>query len=344
MRVLIDIIHPAHVHFFRHPIRLLQARGHEVRITSRDKDCTLELLDGLGVAHEPLSKQATRGLGAMALELVARDRALARVARAFRPQVMAGIGGVCVAQVGRWLGIRSVVFYDTENATLQNALTYPFASALVVPACYRGWTPAAKTHRYRGYHELAYLRPGYFTPDRALALANGLAAHGDTFLVRVVSWQANHDVGVRGWSAALLDAVVADLGRRGKVLISAEGPLPAALEPLRFAGDANLIHHVLAHCRGYVGESATMASEAAVLGVPAVYAATVSRGYVDEQQQRYGLVEVTGIETPAAVLDALARLLAVPADEFRDRHRRMLADTVDVAQHVADTLADEADA
>ena len=38
MRLLIDMGHPAHVHFFKHAIRVLEGRGHEVKVTARDKD------------------------------------------------------------------------------------------------------------------------------------------------------------------------------------------------------------------------------------------------------------------------------------------------------------------
>lgn len=338
MRALIDIVHPAHAHFFKNPVRLLRDAGHSVHITSRDKDCTLALLDGLGLEHECLSRQNSGDIPGMARELVTRDRALTRVARTFRPDVMAGLGGICVAHVGRWLGIPSVVFYDTENAHLQNALTYPFATRIVVPECYIGWTPGWKTTRYRGYHELAYLHPRYFTPDRAIALENGLAPDGDTFLVRVVSWKASHDVGVHGWSTELLETVVGVLADRGKVIVSAEGPLPAGLEAYRFDGDSGQIHHLLAFCRAHAGESATMASEAAVLGVPSVYAATVSRGYVDEQDRRYGMTEVTGTGASREILDALARAIDMPRDEVENRHRRLLDETIDVSGFAVDML------
>ena len=38
MRVLIDILHPAHVHFFRNFHAEMEGRGHQVCITARDKD------------------------------------------------------------------------------------------------------------------------------------------------------------------------------------------------------------------------------------------------------------------------------------------------------------------
>ncbi len=46
----------------------------------------------------------------------------------------------------------------------------------------------------------------------------------------------------------------------------------------------------MAHAQLVVGESATMSSEAAVLGVPAVFIATTGRGYTDDEERRYGLV------------------------------------------------------
>lgn len=52
MRILIDMGHPAHVHFFKHAIRELESRGHKIKITARDKDVTLQLLDAYGFEYE----------------------------------------------------------------------------------------------------------------------------------------------------------------------------------------------------------------------------------------------------------------------------------------------------
>jgi predicted glycosyltransferase len=122
MKILIDIGHPAHVHFFARPIRLLQAEGHDILVTSRRKDIALELLDELGVPHEPLSAAAS-GLAGFARELISRDRALIRVVRRFGAERMAEIGGTFIAHASLFTRVPSLVFYDTENAVLQNAIT-----------------------------------------------------------------------------------------------------------------------------------------------------------------------------------------------------------------------------
>lgn len=339
MRILIDITHPAHVHFFWHPIQLLKERGHEILITSRVKEMATDLLDALGVEHLVLCGEGRGGLVGLGVELVRRNLALARVVKRFRPHAMSAIGGIFVAQVGRLTGVRSVVFYDTENAWLQNTLTYPFASCVVVPRAYRAWVP--KRHlRYPGYHELSYLHPNRFTPDHLVALENGLAAEGATFFLRLVSWRANHDVGERGWNTALLTQVVEHLRVRGKVLISAETELPAALRPLAYQGAPSEVHHLLAFCRLFVGESATMASECAVLGTPAIYAAQTGRGYTDEQEQRYGLVRNVFDLTWPKLLTAVDQTLTAPVDQWRARQEQLLADTLDVAPFVADCIED----
>ena len=342
MRILFDITHPAHVHFFRNPIRMLTEAGHVVKVTSRSKDCTLDLLDRFGIEHECISEQNSGGLSGMVGELISRDFRLFRTARPFRPDVLAAIGGTWAAQVGWLLRIPSVVFYDTETARLQNAITYPFATRIVVPRCYHGKLPERKTVRYAGYHELSYLHPNYFTANREIARANGLALDSDTFLIRLVSWKASHDIGLKGWSGELLDAVVNHLQEHGKIIISAEGALPEHLEPLRYSGDPHHIHHLIAHCRACIGESATMASEAVVLGVPAVYVATESRGYVDEQAERFRMAMITPIENKGNVLAAIDYLMSVTPKNFRRRHQELLEQSVDVAKEVIQRVTETA--
>ena len=48
MRIVIDINHPAHVHYFKHFIWKMQKRGHEIRITASEKDITYQLLQSYG--------------------------------------------------------------------------------------------------------------------------------------------------------------------------------------------------------------------------------------------------------------------------------------------------------
>ena len=337
MRILIDICHPAHVHFFRWISDILKQRGHEVLVTSRDKEVTLKLLDEHRWSHLPLSAASTSGSFGLLRELFTRNIALWKVVREFKPDVMTAIGGIFVAQVGFVSRIPSVVFYDAENAKLQNLLTYPFASVVAVPNCYEGWLPKSHT-RYQGYHELSYLHPDHFTSDRETALANGLSLNAETFILRIVSWNANHDVGETGWSQDLLREVVGYLGRKGKVIISSEAQLPEDLQPYSYQGNPAELHHVMAFSRLFVGESATMASECVVLGVMAIYAAHTGRGYCNEQERRYRLLKnVTELNVDALTC-AIDELLAIPLDEIKLRWQTMIDEADDVAEYAASLI------
>lgn len=338
MNVLIDINHPAHVHFFRNPIKLLMAAGHQVMVTSRDKEMAIELLDELGIPNKKLSALGAGGLVSLGKELILRNLGLLKVVREFKPDRMAAIGGTSIAQVGFVTRTPSLVFYDTENAKLQNAITYPFASCVLVPRCYETWLPRHRHVRYTGYHELSYLHPNYFTPDADIARANGIDTARDNYFIRIVSWQANHDVGENGWTPDILLKLVRRLENTGNVIISSERELPDEFAPYLYRGKVSEVHHVLAFCRLFIGESATMASECAVLGVPAVYAAETGRGYTNEQERVYGLVKnIFSIENNL-IGQAVDELLALDQRELQSRHRRLLDDTIDVAAFIADAI------
>lgn len=51
MKILFDMGHPAHVHFFKNAIWELEKRGHQVKVTAREKDVTLELLGAYKIPY-----------------------------------------------------------------------------------------------------------------------------------------------------------------------------------------------------------------------------------------------------------------------------------------------------
>ena len=288
MRILVDILHPAHVHFFRNFHGEMVERGHQIHFTARAKDRSLDLLDRYGLPYNQISDQKSGGVG-MTVEMAQRTARLLGVMRRFRPHVMTGIMGPSIALAGAARRVPAVVFYDTEFARQTNWFVYPLAHSVCTPDCYQGRVRG--THvEYAGYHELAYLHPNRFRPDPERLAAFGLGPEEPYSIVRFVSWQAVHDKRERGLSSEQKRHLVDVLAQHGRVLVSSEGPLPADLARYEITGPVEDIHHLLAFAQLVVGESATMSSEAAVLGVPTVMIATTGRGYTDDEELRYGLV------------------------------------------------------
>lgn len=335
MRILIDILHPAHVHFFRHFHDEMASRGHELCVTARAKDGSLELLERFGLPYHHLSNQRS-GKAGLAIELAQRTRRLLRVMREFRPDVMTGIMGPTIALAGALRRTPAVVFYDTEFAVQTNWFVYPLARSVCTPDCYQGRVRG--THvTYPGYHELAYLHPNRFQPDPGRLEAFGLAPDEPFSFVRFVSWQAVHDSHERGLTGGQKRRLVELLQRNGRVLVSSEAPLPPDLADLAPTGPLEDIHHLMAYAQMVVGESATMSSEAAVLGVPAVFIATSGRGYIDDEEKRYGLVRHFTEDEYDRAVETIEQLLAdSPRETGRRARDRLLDDKIDVTQWMID--------
>ena len=330
MRILIDILHPAHVHFFRNFRHDMIERGHEVIVTARDKDVTTDLLEAFDIPHRVISSQRTGRIGLTA-ELVTRTARLIGIARKTKPDVMTGIMGPSIALAGKLLRVPSVVFYDTELATVTNRWVYPLSTAVCTPDSYD--KPVRGDHvTYAGYHDLAYLHPNRFQPDRAKLEAFGLQEPYS--LVRFVSWQASHDVAERGLSLDRKMELVDRLKKRGSVVVSSEGPLPDVLEPYRLRGPIADIHHVLAFADVYVGESPTMSSEAAVLGVPSVLIARRSAGVLDDNEKRYGLLKRVSPDDFGSIRSALDNRWT--AGTRAEATNRLWDDKIDVTAWIED--------
>jgi uncharacterized protein len=335
MRILIDILHPAHVHFFRHFHDEMADRGHELCITARGKDRSLELLDRLGLPYHHLSDQKAGSAG-LALELAQRTRRVLNVMREFRPDVMTGIMGPTIALAGAVRRTPAVVFYDTEFARQTNWFVYPLARSVCTPDCYEGKVRGDHV-TYPGYHELAYLHPNRFQPDPEKLGAFGVSPGEPFSIVRFVSWQAVHDRSERGLTAGQKWHLVELLERHGRVLVSSESPLPPELSDLHLRGPVEDVHHLMAHAQMVVGESATMSSEAAVLGVPAVFIATTGRGYTDDQEKRYGLVRHFTEQEYDRAVEAVGELIVdSPRERGRVARQRLLDDKIDVTQWMID--------
>ena len=328
------------MHFFRNFHAEMRARGHELFITARAKEISVELLEQTGLPFQRISTQRSGAVG-LAREMLERSYRLMGIVRRFKPDVLLGIMGPSIALVGKLARVPAVIFYDTEFARQTNWFAYPLAHSVCTPDCYQEKVRGRHV-TYPGYHELAYLHPSRFVPDPARLPAFGVREGERYFLLRFVSWQASHDKGEVGLTDDRKRRLVALLGAHGRVLISSEGSVPQDLEPLILHGPLADVHHLMAHAQMIVGESATMASEGAVLGVPAVFIATTSRGYIDDQERRYGHVRhfTEGEFDPA--VDAIGGLLTRGPREVGSAARaRLLADKVDVTAWMIDYIERE---
>ena len=334
MKILVDIGHPAHVHFFKNAIWKLQSEDHEVQITTRDKEVTLDLLDAYGFKYHNFGKNRV-GLKNKAIGMLKIDFELYKIAKKFNPDILTGIHNPYVAHISKILKKPSLIFTDTEHAKLANNLTFPFATTICTPSCFKR-DLGLKHIRYNGYHELAYLHPTYFTPDPSV-LDELELKEGERFIImRFVAWDASHDVGHRGISTEIRQRFVSELEKYGRVLITSESELPAEFEPYRVKVAPEKMHDLLYYATLYVGEGGTMATEAGILGTPSIYVSPLvgTMGNFEELEEKYGLV--FSYNNPMDALNCVLKLMKTEylKEQWLVKRKNMLNKTINVTSYV----------
>jgi len=330
--------HPADVHLYKNFIFEMERRGHQIKITARDKEVTRYLLDIYGIPYEPVGKMVP-GKFNLIKEWISRDIRLINLSTKFKSDCLLGTLNPATAHSAKILGKLSFTFTDTEHAKLANKMTLPFTDVVVTPNCYRDDIGKIQV-RYNGYHELAYLHPNYFTPNPEILNELGIVEDDHFIIVRFVSWGASHDVGQHGIRNKV--KFVQELEKYGRVLITSEGQLPKDLEKYRIKVGPEKLHDLLYYATLYVGEGATIASECAVLGTHAIYINTLRLGYTDEEEQRYDLVY--NYSNPETMEDG-ALNKAIELLESSDlwekgkiKREKLLADKIDVTSFMVELV------
>ena len=187
------------------------------------------------------------------------------------------------------MGLKRHGYWDTENANLHHKMSVPFATEVHTPACFEK-DLGVKHFRFNGFMELSYLHPNHFEPDPSVLTEIELDASKPLTVIRFVSWGAVHDIGHTGIQIEDKINLVKRLSEVSNVCITSESELPEELKPFALRIDKTKMHSLLYYADLFVGESATMASESAMLGTPAVYIDNEGRGYTNYLESNYGIV------------------------------------------------------
>jgi predicted glycosyltransferase len=333
MRILIDIGHPAHVHIFKHFASQMQEKGHTVLFTVRNKEYEIYLLNTYHFKSISFGKHFKSKIGKV-FGLLKFNILLLRVSLKFKPDIFLSHGSIYAAQVSWILRKPHISMEDTFNFE-QIKLYKPFTDCILT-ADYLHPDLGEKCINYSGYHELAYLHPNLFTPDEKVRVLIGVGPEEKYSLIRFIAWNASHDVGHIGLSLENKKLAIIKFLKFGKVFISSEEELPDELKKFKIQIPPEKMHDAIAFSSLFFGESATMSSEAAVMGVPAVFIDNTGRYYTKDQEEKYGLV-FNYSENERDQLTAIVKgveLLGTPGIEnkWQVKRQRMLSDKINVAE------------
>lgn len=272
MKVLFMISHPAHFWMFRYTIDNLKRDGHKVVIVIRPKDVLEQLCINAGMEFYKVKNRPKKwGMFGLAIFLIEKIFEVLRIARKEKPDMLVGSDGV-LAVVGKIIRKPAFECYedDAEAIALYAKMFFPIYTGVICPECCSAWKWKDKKIAYPSYHELGYLHPNQFIPDKQKVEQYGIDTSKPYILIRFAQLTAHHDVGIHGINTAIAERMIELLKPHGTIYITSERPLEPQFEQYRIKINPLDMHHVMAFASLYIGDSQTMAAEAGVLGVPFV--------------------------------------------------------------------------
>lgn len=334
MNILFDIGHPGHVHLMHGVAEELKQHGHTVHFSVRDIPVAKRLMEYYGMTPWVDLGDKKDTLTGKAKTVLKQDLQLLRYVR--KNHIDLGLSsGIVLSHVSKLTSMKAFVFDDDDDAAEPLLVKYghPLSDVVFTPDCIRRKTPHAVY--YHGTHELAYLHPKRFSPDPAVLQRAGIQEGERFFVMRFVAMKGHHDVGQQGLTLNQKEALVNLLKPHGRVIITSERAIEPEFEQYRLPVPPEDIHSLMAYSSMFLGDSQTMTSEAAVLGVPALkcntFAGRLSVPNMLEQQ--YGLCHAYTPEQFGDMYSKIEQLLAKDPSELRTewqaKRQKMLSEMID---------------
>lgn len=331
MNILIDIGHPAHVHLFKHFAWEMQKKRHEIFFTCRDKEFEIYLLKHYRFSFKSFGRKYNSTPGKIWGMFEFGIKEFLSGLR-FKPDLFLSHGSIYAAHASFLSGKPHVALEDTFNFE-QIRLYKPFTD-VILTCNYAHPLKSHKVVRYSGYHELAYLHPLRFSPDKKVLKEMGISEDEKYVIMRFVSWNASHDIGHKGISKENKILAVKEFSKYARVFISSESELPQELAGYKLNIPPHKIHDALAFATLLFAESFTMPAECSILGTPSIIIHDNVALQLQEQQNKYGLCfkySESEEDQQMAIKKGIELLNTTDIKkEWASRRDRMLSEKIDV--------------
>lgn len=290
MNILFSTGHPAQVHNYRVLREQLQKRGHKVFWLASKKDISDYLLKAYGIEYTQL-KRPKKGMLSKLVTLLQNAWITSKVIRKNKIDFVVSRINPGVVLGAYLTGRKQIGMTDTEQAGIYDKLFAKLVGAVITSTSFERKLRDDQI-RFNANIELFYLHKNYFRYDREEVYRLLGIPKGTPYVVaRFVSGGAFHDTKIDSFSEENKIKLMERVTPYAKLFISSEEVLPEVLKPYQYKIPYEKMHGVLAEATLLFGESATMASEAAIMGTgtPGIYVNGQWRGYTNDET-RAGLV------------------------------------------------------
>jgi len=287
MKIYIDINHPAHIHYFKNFIKIMESKGHHFVVSNRDDKMINYLLDYYKIAHYTRNKRRNnKSIWNVILNLLLIAKFCFVKSMAHKPDIYIAIASFPLALVAFVRRKPCVNLDDTEH-TKMNHLLYPLFSSAIITPFYFEKHLGRKQIRFQAYFEQFYLHSKYYKQD----VISTLKAEDKYVLIRYIAYDAIHDRRTQAVSKKTKKEIVVELSKKFKVLISEESEfIDDFYKPYLIKIPPEKIHDAIANAIFFISEGATMAAEAGILGTSYVYINPLYAGNVNCQIKNYSQI------------------------------------------------------
>lgn len=268
MKILIDIGHPSHVHYFKNFIKIMQGKKHEFFITARDKEVTQRLLSIYGIDYISRGR-GKAGIFGKLFYLIKTDVTLFHMAKKINPDILLSCSSAYLAHISFLLGKPHICIDDTDIARYEHLMYVPFSDCIISPVGFK--KQFGKKHIFiDSTFDLFYLHPNYFKPNPKIKKELGIDGTQKTIFMRFTSMSASHDWGNRKINYKDILHLIDRFKPKYKILISSENELPSNISNYKITISPEEVHDALFYSDLFIGESGSMSTEAAILGTPSI--------------------------------------------------------------------------
>jgi predicted glycosyltransferase len=325
MRIVVDINHPVHVHLFKNFVKIMLKRGHDVMITASQKEASTKLLEAYKLDYKHLGSYGSTMICKL-LNLPVMDVKMYKAMKDFSPDILIGFGSIRASHASRVLKKPYINFRTNENV-----LYAPFADVNLTASYFRN-DIGVKQVKYDSYYELAYLHPHYFKPDPTVLEDLDINLGEIYTVLRFASWSASHDFGHKKIKDKRI--FVNRFEDYGPVFISSEAKLDNELERYKLRTSPEKLLDVIAFASLCLGDGASTASEAAILGTPSIYISSTIPGHLYDEEAN-GLIYIFSDKSDGEI-HAIRKGVEILSnnDSFRIAHAvcrdQMLREKIDI--------------
>ncbi len=333
MKILIDINHPGNVHYFKHFIKIMRHKRHEILLTARNSKIICQLLEAYDFDYIPRGKGGDSISGKI-FKMISADYKIYKHARSFKPDLLMSFSSPYAAQVAALLRKPHINLNDTEHSDrIHRKFTYPFSKYIITPSTYQN--NLGKKHiRINTVVEYAYLNPKVFKPNPDIFQYLGISKEDKYVVIRFVSWQALHDINQGGLSLEMKHKIIKLLEKKYRVFICAEKGVDSIFKPYQLKIPPEKMHDALAYASLFISEGGTSASESALLATPTIYINSLPLMCYLKLAQQHGVIE--HFNTEKEVMSYVQNFLDKPPgeDEMIMKRNAMTKDFINLTDYL----------